>query len=83
VPALIEEVGHWNEMIAAKFGALSDLLKTAGSSARMEAPIKEFSNFERLEFKGHKNQQRLQPFLNAVDQIAQQIRAQRAKGDDK
>ena len=31
VKALVEEVGEWNEMIAATFGAINDMLKASGS----------------------------------------------------
>ena len=75
VQALVIEVGEWNEMIAAKFGALSDLLKVNGSSVNVESPISAFPDFEHLEFKGRKNHEHLQPFLQAMDQLAEQERA--------
>ena len=45
VPALVNEVGDWNAMIAASVGAFGNLL---------EAPIKSFPDFEHLEAKGAK-----------------------------
>ena len=39
VKALVEEVGEWNEMIAATFGAINDVLKAQGSSLHMDSPI--------------------------------------------
>ena len=32
VKALVEEVGEWNEMIAATFGAINDVLKASGAT---------------------------------------------------
>src|SRR5205807_3817944 len=61
--ALANEVGEWNAMIAGFSGALSDAL--AGSGMELEAPIKNFSDFEHLEFKG-RNQKHLDPFLKAL-----------------
>ncbi len=74
VKALVEEVGSWNEMIAANFGALNDLLKASGSSLGIESPITDFPDFEHLEFKGRKNHEHLQPFLQAMDQLAKRER---------
>jgi hypothetical protein len=68
VKELIQEVGQWNEMIAATFGGLKDLL--AGSPLALESPIGQFSNFEQLEFKGSKQKQ-LIPFLNAMKYLAE------------
>ena len=45
--ALVQEVGEWNEMIAAGFGKLKDLL---GSG--VQSPISTFPDFEHLEAKG-------------------------------
>ena len=67
--ALIQEIGEWNEMIAATFGGLKDAL--GGEGIGIEAPIADFSDFERLEFKGQK-QEHLAPFLNAMKQLAEQ-----------
>ncbi len=68
VKALVEEVGEWNEMIAATFGAINDAAKANDSS--LDAPIMGFPNFEHLEFKGQQNQQHLAPFLQAMKQLA-------------
>ena len=47
VKALAEEVGQWNEMIAAGAGRLKDLIGN-----ELEAPILAHPNFEHLEAKG-------------------------------
>ncbi len=77
VKALVQEVGEWNEMIATRFGAISDLLKASRSSMGIESPITDFPDFERLEFKGQ-NQPHLGPFLEAMRQLAEQERAKQA-----
>ena len=63
VKALVEEVGEWNTMIAATFGAINDTLKVNGSSAELVSPITAYPDFEHLEFKGQQNHQYLAPFL--------------------
>jgi hypothetical protein len=75
VRALVEEVGEWNEMIAATFGALNDTLKVSGSPLGVESPISAFPDFEHLEFKGQRNHERLAPFLQAMRLLADQHRA--------
>jgi hypothetical protein len=75
VKALVEEVGEWNEMLATAFGALNDTLKASGSSLQVESPISGSPEFERLEFRGRQNHDRLAPFLNAMRQLADQQRA--------
>jgi hypothetical protein len=75
VKALIEEVGEWNEMIAATFGAMNDMLKASGSEVTLEGPISTFPDFEHLEFKGQKNHEHLVPFLQAMKQLAERQRA--------
>jgi hypothetical protein len=47
--ALAQEVGEWNELIAAQAGRLKDLL-----GDKVEAPITQFPDFEHLEAKGQK-----------------------------
>ena len=74
VKALVQEVGEWNEMIAATFGALNDTLKASGSPGELVAPITSFPNFEHLEFKGQQNHEYLAPFLKAMKQMADQQR---------
>jgi hypothetical protein len=61
--SLAQEVGEWNEMIAGMSGALSDAM--AKSGVELESPIKDFSDFEHLEFKG-RNLKYLEPFLAAL-----------------
>jgi len=65
--ALAKEVGDWNTMIAGFAGALSDAL--AGTGIGLDAPIKDFQDFERLEFKGRKKKH-LAPFLKAMRALA-------------
>jgi hypothetical protein len=65
--ALAKEIGQWNQMLAGFAGALSDVLD--GSGITLEAPIKDFPDFERLEFKG-RNQKHLAPFLIAMKSLA-------------
>ncbi len=72
VKALVQEVGEWNEMIAATFGALNDVLKANSSELTLESPISAFPDFEHLEFKGQQNQQHLAPFLKAMKRMADQ-----------
>ena len=78
VKALVEEVGDWNTMIAATFGAINDMLKANGSSAELVSPITAYPDFEHLEFKGQQNHQYLAPFLQAMKQLADQQRAESA-----
>jgi len=54
-------------MIAGISGVLSDAI--AASGMQLEAPIKGFPDFERLEFKGQ-NQKYLTPFLQAMKKLA-------------
>jgi hypothetical protein len=70
--ALAKEVGDWNEYIAAMGGALSDALTASG--IQLEAPIKDFPDFERLEFKG-RNRKHLTPFLEAMATFAKEAAA--------
>lgn len=65
--ALAKEVGEWNTMIAGMAGALSDAL--TGNGIELKAPIKDFSDFERLEFRGQ-NKKHLAPFLKAMKALA-------------
>ena len=74
ITALAEEVGEWNEMIAATFGAISDVLKASGSSAELVSPITAYPDFEHLEFKGQQNHEYLGPFLQAMKKLADQQR---------
>ncbi len=74
VKALVEEVGEWNTMIAATFGALNDVFRASGSSLYVESSISGFPDFEHLEFKGQQNHEYLGPFLQAMKQLAEQQR---------
>jgi hypothetical protein len=65
--ALAKEVGSWNNFIAGMAGALNDALAVNGVS--LEAPIKEFADFEQLEFRG-RNEKQLAPFLKAMKELA-------------
>ena len=78
VKALVEEVGEWNTMIAATFGAINDALKANGSSAELVSPITAYPDFEHLEFKGQQNHRYLAPFLEAMKKLADQQRANSA-----
>jgi hypothetical protein len=71
--ALAKEVGEWNEMIAGMSGAISDALAADGIEA--ESPIKDFADFERLEFKG-RNLKYLEPFLAALKSLSTQVRSE-------
>jgi len=73
--ALAQEVGDWNTIIAGFAGAVDEAL--AGGGITLEAQIKDFPDFERLEFKGHK-QKYLTPFLQAMKKLA---KATAAAGD--
>ncbi len=77
--ALVQEVGEWNEMIAATFGAISDTLKASGSGLTLESPISAFSDFEHLEFNGQQNPN-LGRFLQAMKQLADHNQAEVAQG---
>ena len=81
VKALVQEVGEWNEMVAAKFGALNDLLRSSDSSLQVEAPISRFPDFEHLEFRGGNNQEHLRPFLDAMGRLAKAERSKHQSDD--
>ena len=50
IKALVQEIGSWNEMIAAFGGELKDLL--GGGPLGVQSPITQFLNFEQLEAAG-------------------------------
>jgi hypothetical protein len=56
LPALVQEIGSWNEMIAAFGGKLKDLV--GDGALRVESAITEYPNFEQLEAAG---QEKLPP----------------------
>jgi hypothetical protein len=58
IPALVKTIGEWNQLIAGFVGALTDAV---GNS--VEAPIRNFSNFEHLEAKG---QNQIEHFLRML-----------------
>jgi hypothetical protein len=68
VRALADEVGSWNEMMAAMSGAMKEAL--SGSEIGVDAAISSFPNFEQLEFKGSQDA-RIQPFLAAMKKLAE------------
>ena len=78
VKALVEEVGDWNEMTAAGFGAIKDAVQAGHPGDRVVSSIADFFDFETLEFRGRKNQKYLAPFLNAMKQVADRHRAKKA-----
>ena len=53
--------------------ALNDVLKATGAPGSLEAPITDYPDFERLEFKGQRN---VGPFLEAMKQLAEQQRGE-------
>jgi hypothetical protein len=69
--ALANEVGDWNTMVAGVAGAMSDAL---GGGMKLISPIKEFPDFERLEFRG-RNAKYLTPFLTAMKRLADETQA--------
>ena len=80
VQPLAQEVGQWNEQTAAMFGAVNDIVRSRESGMEMESPITEYADFERLEFKG-RDHESLRPFLQAMETLAAQQRAEHANGD--
>lgn len=68
--ALAKEVGEWNTMVAGLTGALTDAL--AGTGIDLEAPIKDFQDFERLAFTG-KKKKHVAPFLKAMKALAKVV----------
>jgi hypothetical protein len=81
VKALVQEVGEWNTMIAATFGAINDMLTASDSPITLESPISSFPDFEHLEFKGQQNHKHLAPFLQAMKQLAERQRATADTGE--
>jgi hypothetical protein len=50
IKALVQEIGSWNEMIAALGGGLKDLV--GDGPAGVQSPITQYQNFEQLELAG-------------------------------
>jgi hypothetical protein len=70
LPALVREIGSWNEMIAAFGGKLKDLV---GSGSReLESAIAQFPNFEQLEAAG---QSKLPPELQKLFALMERVAA--------
>ncbi len=65
VEALVNEIGSWNEMIAAFGGKLKDVVGDG-----LEMPIAEYSNFEQLELAG---QSQLPPGVEALAKLIKQV----------
>lgn len=65
VPALVKEIGSWNQMIAAFGGKLKDVLGDG-----VESAISEYPNFEQLEAAG---QEKLPPETEALARLIQQV----------
>ena len=51
--ALVQEVGEWNAMIAAKYGEMKDAIEGRGKGVKLTAEIGKYPTFEHLEAKGH------------------------------
>jgi hypothetical protein len=66
--ALVQEIGSWNEMIAAFSGKLKDVL--GGGPLGMQSPITEFPNFERLEAAG---QDKLPPGFEKLARLIERV----------
>jgi hypothetical protein len=59
IPELVEAIGEWNQLIAGFVGAMTDKV-----GKNVEAPIRNFPNFEHLEAKG---QNQIDAFLRMLD----------------
>ena len=70
LPALVERIGSWNEMIAALGGKLKDLV---GS---VQSPITHFPNFEQLEAAG---QDKLPPGYEMLAGLIQRVVRERSR----
>jgi hypothetical protein len=69
IKALVEEIGSWNNMIAAFAGKLRDALGDG-----VQSPITEFKNFEQLEQAG---QAELSPETDKIIQLIKRVTKQR------
>jgi hypothetical protein len=61
IPALVKTIGEWNQLIAGFVGALTDAI-----GKTVEAPIRNFPNFEHLEAKG---QNQIDAFLRILKDV--------------
>jgi hypothetical protein len=75
LPALVREIGSWNEMIAAFGGKLKDL--TGNGPLNLESAIAQFPNFEALEATG---QSRLPPKLQKLFALMERVAAKPREG---
>jgi len=75
LPALVKEIGSWNEMIAAFGGKLKDLVENG--PGKFESAIAEFPNFEQLEAAG---QDKLPPELQKLFALMQRVGVKRSEG---
>lgn len=71
IDTLLRNLGGYNNMIAAFFGAMNNAL--AGTEFNLESPIADYANFEQLEFRGSRDAQ-IKPFLAAMTQIGNSMR---------
>lgn len=69
LPALAQEVGSWNEMLAAFGGKLKDLL--GDDSLRLQSTIGQYPDFETLEAVG---QNKLPPGLETLAKLIRRVR---------
>lgn len=72
---LINEVGSWNRFIAAFTYQLEEGLKNSGiDAASLEAPIKEFANYEVLEYEGLQEFKKLtgKPLIDIIPEVQKQ-----------
>ena len=72
---LVQEIGSWNEMIAAFSGKLKDVL--GNGSLQLESAISEYPDFEKLEAAG---QTKLPPGFEKLTELITQV-AQPGKGE--
>ena len=70
LPALVQEIGSWNEMIAAFGGKLKDLV--GDGPLRVESAITEYPNFEQLEAAG---QDKLPPGFKELARLIERVGA--------
>lgn len=75
VPALVKEIGSWNEMIAALGGKLKDL--TGNGCVELESAIAQFPTFEALEAAG---QSKLPPELQKLFALMERVRVRPSEG---
>jgi hypothetical protein len=75
VPALVKEIGSWNQMIAALGGKLKDL--TGNGPVQLESAIAQFPDFERLEAAG---QDKLPPELQKLFGLMERVGVSRGEG---